>query len=71
MNDNLLPAFPLYCGPGDINNAVGLTKRELFAAMAMQGMLAAGTGADRFERAIDAVAHADALLEALTPRDES
>ena len=36
------PAFPaLY---GQTNGADGLTKRELFAAMAMQGMLSDGSG---------------------------
>lgn len=43
----------------------GLTKREYFAAMAMQGLLAQN-GYDRFDSlAIDAVQQADALLEEL------
>ncbi len=44
----------------------GLTKRELFAAMAMQGMLA--NGVDRHAahvNAIYAVQHADALINEL------
>ena len=44
----------------------GLTKRELFAAMAMQGHLAALGGEARHDDvARDAVAYADALLTAL------
>ena len=44
---------------------LGLTKREYFAAMAMQGLIAQG-GYDRFDNlAEDAVNQADALLERL------
>lgn len=44
---------------------LGLTKREYFAAMAMQGLLAQN-GYDRFDSlAIDAVRQADVLLEEL------
>jgi hypothetical protein len=52
-------------GNQDSAAGAGLTKRELFAAMAMQGMLSAGTGVDENDRAAGAVAHADALLAAL------
>ena len=48
------------------NQHFGLTKRELFAAMAMQGMLA--NGVDRHAahvNAIYAVQHADALINEL------
>ena len=50
--------------------APGLTKRELFAAMAMQGMLAAENGEDGLwtnskALATWCVAHTDALLAAL------
>lgn len=48
----------------------GLTKRELFAAMAMQGMLA--NGVDRHAahtNAIYAVQHADALINELNNKD--
>jgi len=45
----------------------GLTKRELIAAMAMQGMLADPNMAQRFEViANEAVLAADALIERLT-----
>lgn len=56
-------AFPLVvCSDGDVES--GLSKREYFAAIALQGLLAAGNSvtvlmADR------AVAAADALIEAL------
>ena len=44
----------------------GLTKREYFAAMAMQGLLATGTYHTNFEDApSDARRYADELIEAL------
>ncbi len=43
----------------------GLTKRELFAAMAMQGRIQRGGFADHAELAERAVADADALIAAL------
>ena len=75
-----LPAMPLYTNSGEIINAYdledmitnfnvsyGLTKREQFAAMAMQGMLANGTGYDNNAEilAAYAVSNADALLAEL------
>lgn len=62
-----LPAFPT----GDfrnVNPVPGMTMRELFAAMAMQGMMAAETAADDFVAsgvAKRAVIYADALLAEL------
>lgn len=48
----------------------GLTKREYFAAMAMQGLCAKPTGLDTFsDRAQRAVQSADALIEALNGSD--
>lgn len=44
---------------------LGLTKRELFAAMAMQGMLASGS-ISRADVASRSVAFAAALIEALS-----
>lgn len=41
-----------------------LTKREYFAAMAMQGLLATGNY-DHFNDVTDAVRYADALIKAL------
>lgn len=60
-------AFPVLDRTATPNDTLqlGLTKRELFAGMAMQGILAAGTGDDRHERALAAVGHADALIAAL------
>jgi len=64
-------AFPYAVGPAERFNPqweTGLTKRELFAAMALQGMLAyAGKFAEGRERdgALIALRHADALIEEL------
>jgi hypothetical protein len=56
-------AYPLM---GKISASAGLTKRELFAAMAMQGLLSNNTQEGYWhefaKRAVDA---ADALIEAL------
>ena len=62
-----LPAFPI---PGPLF-ATGLTKRELFAAMAMQGILAGRERWISFEKlAHMAVTCADALLAELAkPRE--
>lgn len=58
-------AYP--CGSGDIRDPCGLTKRELFAAMAMQGLSGASwtesVSADDIARY--SVQQADALLAAL------
>lgn len=62
-------AYPDNSGIGQY----GLTKRELFAAMAMQGMVssewysdfAEGKGSLRDRIAENAVRHADALIKAL------
>ena len=63
-----LPAFPTL-GP---LAATGLTKRELFAAMAMEGLLAGSERWISFEkRAHTAVTCADALLAELAkPRED-
>jgi hypothetical protein len=45
--------------------APGLTKREYFAAMALQGMLARGTYRPGGANAADAVREADLLIAAL------
>ena len=68
-----LPAFPI---PGPLF-ATGLTKRELFAAMAMQGLLSnyaacceAGFQDQRGDFESFAIARADALLAELAkPRE--
>ena len=63
-------AFPL-ADHGEVL-ASGLTKRELFAVMAMQGLLAQESenwnfGGDITLMATSAVKHADALIAALSP----
>ena len=63
-----LPAFPIH-GP---LFATGLTKRELFAAIAMHGILAnPDCNAKTYEAyAVDGVRYADALLAELAkPRE--
>lgn len=58
-NPGKVPVMPIY--EGDLVS-VGLTKREYFAAMAMQGLLIAqGNKA----KPSDAVAYADALVDEL------
>jgi hypothetical protein len=60
------PAFPLISDEGYIINA-GLTKREYFAAMALQGLLTDNESANtREEFAGYAVKFADALIEELS-----
>jgi len=51
--------------------ANGLTKREYFAGLAMQGLLSADTDCDWSDKdvAIEAVATADSLLAALETKD--
>lgn len=66
-----LPAFPI---PGPLF-AIGLTKRELFAAMAMHGFITSTrsrwAGYTIAEIAADATAMADALLAELAkPRED-
>lgn len=69
------PAFPVvtkvYSNPLDFQLVPtgGLTKREYFAAMAMQGLLASGVAAIRAQSYEDVALHArrnaDAVLEEL------
>lgn len=62
-------AFPVVHPDGSGVQYFGLSKRELIAAMAMQGMLASETEASNYGHigflAESAVKRADALLEAL------
>ena len=61
------PAFPLISDEGYVINA-GLTKREYFALMAMQGIIFNKDGLDiKIERIAEtAVDTADALIKELT-----
>ena len=58
--DNL--AFPLKDCEGWIHE--GFTKREYFACLAMQGLIAEDSGQENIAR--QAVRHADELIEALS-----
>lgn len=62
MSNKTEPAFP-FTGAG----AEGLTKREYFAAMAMQGLLTCATDTDATipQMAEDAVSASNALLAEL------
>jgi len=67
MKNSEQPINPL---PSDVDSSkvecIGLTKREYFAAMAMQGMLANSSYTDSIEGiAKAAVAYSDALLAEL------
>ena len=73
INNGDLPAMPveeghLYqsrCGNGSwALGALGLTKREMFAMAAMQGILASGKATAR-HTATHALEHADSLLAEL------
>lgn len=50
---------------GSVPAQEGLTKREYFAAMAMQGLLASGNKFTRATIAVDSVQMADALIAML------
>lgn len=58
-------AFPAMSAIGHSDFAPGLTKREFFAAMAMQGFCTEGVGGKYQRIAEDAVEIADALLAVL------
>lgn len=62
------PAFPV--SPADYSAKHGLTKREYFAAMAMQGLLANGS---RGSSGVCSVAmwYADALIEKLNSTEDA
>lgn len=67
MSDDTASAFPVLDHNGNdlIMREPGLTKRELFAAMAMQGMLTCDDDVLSERLAKDAILHADALLREL------
>jgi hypothetical protein len=61
MSDFNEPAFPLYCSPGNLRNASGLTIRQQAVLMMAQGLLASGAStADIGDAAIRA---ADMVLK--------
>ena len=59
-------AFPIFTAEGEcIPPYKGLTKREYFAALAMQGLLASGADLNSRALASEAVEHADQLVKYL------
>jgi hypothetical protein len=67
MSNNVFPEN-LYDNEVLFDQAAGLTKRELFAAMAMQGLLSnSHINADLSDVIQDALASADILIKALKP----
>jgi hypothetical protein len=66
MTDPDENAFPEVPG-----GSFGLTKREYFAAMAMQGCLASGFETAMINHAKSAIEAADALITALNETDET
>jgi hypothetical protein len=68
MNGND-PVYPSYFLPEQYNPEFGITKRELFAAMAMQGILAKPEEGRQFPIHInvaEAIAYADELINQLS-----
>ena len=66
MKNSDMPAMPLPLGSETVVGQQGLTKREMFAMTAMQGLCAHSGDYHTFEDLIsDAVNYADALLEKL------
>lgn len=64
------PAFPV--SPSDYSAKHGLTKREYFAAMAMQGLLASDTHYTHYTLMTDrAVDFADMLIEKLNSTEDA
>lgn len=71
MNNADMPATPVLMKAGEVAKSEGgLTKREYFAGLAMQG-LAAGGGYDFDKLAQDAARIADELLAELEKRGEA
>ena len=64
MNNADKAAYPLDESFNSLGHNVGLTKREVFALAAMQGLLVSGT-MDSVTAAFNAVDCADELLKAL------
>jgi hypothetical protein len=65
-----MPPHPVY--PSPVNAQPNLTKREIFAAMAMQGLCASPHSWDLLLESIAqcAVGHADALIAELEKKPE-
>lgn len=66
MSKGSEPAFAAFAGQyPDVCQQTGLSKREMFAAMAMQGLVAYGFSTDPSSASDLAVKHADALIAEL------
>ena len=66
MSNKYATAMPFCHKPEYQHQEAGLTKREHFAAMAMQGILSSGGGPSSYSGlAAEACKHADALLHQL------
>jgi hypothetical protein len=66
MKNSDKPAYVVYDTPNVDPNNMGMTKRELFAAMALQGMLANGTLKLSLDRTCElSIFYADELLKQL------
>jgi hypothetical protein len=64
--DNNESAFPIFDKDGiSLIGEEGLTKREYFAIMALQGILAANEGTYYDSTIKECIKYADALIEAL------
>ena len=66
MTTGNLPAYPI---EAEKTYYLGLTKRELFAAMAMQGMLAYGE--NTYDPCVYAASYADRLIAELNKEVQS
>lgn len=70
MNNADKPAMPNYHPDGVEYGSPGLTKREYFAAMAMQGLMTK-QGVNREMIVQMAISHADAMLKELEVSSET
>jgi len=62
MNNSDMPAMPFVEGDGACSVAMGLSKREYFAARAMQGLLSSGNFHATDSMAEEAWGAADCML---------
>lgn len=69
-NKPAFPSEPRSFAPPDSFGS-GLSKREYFAAVALQGLLASGAGGDKALKVLAAVDYADVLLAQLENTKES
>lgn len=74
MSSRNEPAFPTQMWDVEDEKVTwldgGLTKREFIATVALQGLLASGSGGDKSLKILAAVDYADLLLEEIKRRTE-